>query len=94
MGTPEDEKRRSESPYAPEQLHHVELKVKEVDAAAELALADYGELDAAEALRIRKKIDIHILPLMCSMIQFMDKTTLGSSAILGIRESAHLTTNQ
>ncbi|KAK1231236.1 hypothetical protein PQX77_005641 [Marasmius sp. AFHP31] len=96
MGTPEDEKRGSESPYAPEQLHHVELKVKEVDAAAELALADYGELDAAEALRIRKKIDIHILPLMCILywIQFMDKTTLGSSAILGIRESAHLTTNQ
>ncbi|KAL0567146.1 hypothetical protein V5O48_014845 [Marasmius crinis-equi] len=76
---PEEEKRSSELSYAPEH-HHVELKVKEVDAAAELAAGDYGELDAAEALRIR--------------IQFMDKTTLGSSAILGIRESAHLTTNQ
>lgn len=33
---------------------------------------------------------------MCILywIQFMDKTTLGSAAILGIRESTHLTTNQ
>ena len=27
-------------------------------------------------------------------IQFMDKTTLGSSAILGIKQATHLTTNQ
>jgi len=33
---------------------------------------------------------------MCILywIQFMDKTTLGSSAILGIQQSTHLTTNQ
>ncbi|KAH9039519.1 major facilitator superfamily domain-containing protein [Lactarius pseudohatsudake] len=36
------------------------------------------------------------MPLMCILywIQFMDKTTLGSSAILGIRDATHLTTNQ
>lgn len=36
------------------------------------------------------------MPLMMILywIQFMDKTTLGSSAILGIREANHLTTNQ
>jgi len=47
-------------------------------------------------LRIRRKIDRHILPLMCTLylIQFMDKTTLGSSAILGIQKATHLTTNQ
>ncbi|EPQ50298.1 MFS general substrate transporter [Gloeophyllum trabeum ATCC 11539] len=36
------------------------------------------------------------MPMMCILywIQFMDKTTLGSSAILGIREATHLTTNE
>lgn len=73
----------------------VAVSAKEVDTAAELSFGD-GELDAAEALRVRKKIDFHIIPLMCILywIQFMDKTTLGSAAILGIRESTHLTTNQ
>ncbi|KAG6866173.1 hypothetical protein C0991_007723 [Blastosporella zonata] len=74
---------------------HVAVSTKIVDTAAELSFGD-GELDSTEALRIRKKIDYHILPLMCILywIQFMDKTTLGSAAILGIRESTHLTTNE
>ncbi|ESK83753.1 membrane transporter [Moniliophthora roreri MCA 2997] len=79
------------------EVHRVEVfKAKEVDAAAVLVAGDFGEFDPAKALRIRKKIDRHILPLMCILywIQFMDKTTLGSSAILGIREATHLTTNQ
>ncbi|KAI3621523.1 membrane transporter [Moniliophthora roreri] len=63
------------------EVHRVEVfKAKEVDAAAVLVAGDFGEFDPAKALRIR--------------IQFMDKTTLGSSAILGIREATHLTTNQ
>ncbi|KAL9710473.1 hypothetical protein Ac2012v2_006007 [Leucoagaricus gongylophorus] len=87
---------------------------REIDTGAELVARYVGELDAAEALRIRRKIDRHIIPLMCSTflivssccyvlihedivlywVQFMDKTTLGSAAILGIREATHLTTNQ
>ncbi|KAJ3740443.1 MFS general substrate transporter [Lentinula detonsa] len=75
--------------------HHVEVSTKEVDTAAAL-IGDAGEIDPAEAIRIRKKIDRHILPLMCVLywVQFMDKTTLGSSAILGITTATHLTTNQ
>jgi len=74
----------------------VAVSAKVVDTAAELAAGEEGPLDPAEAQRIRKKIDLHILPLMCILywIQFMDKTTLGSAAILGIREATHLTTNQ
>ncbi|KAG7086386.1 hypothetical protein E1B28_002343 [Marasmius oreades] len=96
MGFPEDEKQDLVHSHSTQDLHHLEVKSKEVDTAAELALADYGELDPAEALKIRKKIDRHILPLMCILywIQFMDKTTLGSSAILGIREATHLTNNE
>ncbi|KAJ4475567.1 MFS general substrate transporter [Lentinula aciculospora] len=75
--------------------HHVEVSTKEVDTAAAL-IGDAGEVDPAEAMRIRKKIDRHILPLMCVLywVQFMDKTTLGSSAILGITSATHLSTNQ
>ncbi|KAF8878220.1 MFS general substrate transporter [Infundibulicybe gibba] len=74
----------------------VKVSSKEVDTAAEVAGGDYGEFTLEENLRLRRKIDWHIIPLMCILywIQFMDKTTLGSSAILGIREATHLTTNQ
>ncbi|TCD67482.1 hypothetical protein EIP91_012343 [Steccherinum ochraceum] len=75
--------------------HHLAFRTDQVDTGAQL-VAGGVEIDAAEAIRIRKKIDRHILPLMCILywIQFMDKTTLGSAAILGIREATHLTTNQ
>lgn len=72
------------------------VSTKEVDTGAELVAGYVGELDPKEGIRIRRKIDKHIIPLMCILywIQFMDKTTLGSAAILGIREATHLTTNQ
>ncbi|KAI0053755.1 MFS general substrate transporter [Auriscalpium vulgare] len=74
--------------------HGVSVDVDVVDTGAHLVAGTNVVLDEAEGLRIRRKIDKHILPLMCSTIQFMDKTTLGSSAILGIRQATHLTTNQ
>ncbi|KAJ7658281.1 major facilitator superfamily domain-containing protein [Mycena polygramma] len=72
------------------------LASREIDTAATVVYGDKGELDPAEALRICRKIDLHILPLMCILylIQFMDKSTLGSASILGIIQSARLTTNQ
>ncbi|KAJ7153334.1 MFS general substrate transporter [Mycena filopes] len=74
----------------------VEVSAYEVDTGAALVFGDHGELDPVEAQRVRRKIDLHILPLMCILywIQYMDKTTLESSAILGIREATHLSTNQ
>ena len=39
---------------------------REVDTAAQLAAALDGELTPEESTRLRKKIDWHILPLMCS----------------------------
>ncbi|KAF4611626.1 hypothetical protein D9613_003985 [Agrocybe pediades] len=94
MGTSSETSVENEKHVA-EKNAFVAVTTKEVDTAAELA-AGKGEVDPEEALRVRKKIDRHILPLMCILywIQFMDKTTLGSSAILGIRESTHLSTNQ
>lgn len=97
-----EEKRNADVSVAT--THHLAFRNDQVDTGAQL-VAGGIEIDAAEALRIRKKIDWHILPLMCSectyltsslassiyanevlyWIQFMDKTTLGASAILGIR---------
>ncbi|KIJ61693.1 hypothetical protein HYDPIDRAFT_31026 [Hydnomerulius pinastri MD-312] len=76
--------------------HGVAVSSTEVDTAAQLAAGLSGDIEPEEALRIRKKIDRHILPLMCLLywVQFMDKTTLGNSAILGIQQATHLTTNQ
>ncbi|CAK5282685.1 unnamed protein product [Mycena citricolor] len=77
-------------------LAGVEVSVSAVDTGAALVAGEHGTLDPDEALRVRKKIDYHILPLMCVLywIQFMDKTTLGSSAILGIQKGTHISTNQ
>ncbi|PAV15644.1 MFS general substrate transporter [Pyrrhoderma noxium] len=77
-----------------EKFNHATAETKEVDEAAQLSIE--GEVDPAEALRVRKKIDRHILPLMCVLywIQFMDKTTLGNSSILGIKTDTHLNSVQ
>ncbi|KAI6046644.1 MFS general substrate transporter, partial [Pisolithus marmoratus] len=82
-----------------EKHNGVAVSTKEVDTAAQLVAGFSGTLDPDEALRIRKKIDKHILPMMCTAnvvirVQFMDKTTLGSSAVLGIETATHLTVNQ
>ncbi|KAJ7127432.1 major facilitator superfamily domain-containing protein [Mycena crocata] len=65
-----------------------------VDTGAALVYGDHSDLDPVQAARVRRKIDCYILPFMCSMIQFMDKTTLGSAAILGINEATHLTATE
>ena len=75
---------------------HVALVTDEVDTGAALVAGKHVEITPEEGRRIRRKIDRHLMPLMCVLywIQFMDKTTLGSSAILGIKQSTHLTTNE
>nr|GAT56421.1 MFS general substrate transporter [Mycena chlorophos] len=86
----------SDSAEARKDEHMVSVRTEEVDTGAALVAGKTDELDATEAARILRKIDWHILPLMCILywIQFMDKTTLGSAAILGIEQAAHLSTNQ
>ncbi|KAG2054091.1 hypothetical protein BDR06DRAFT_982503 [Suillus hirtellus] len=57
-------------------------------AAGMLVAGLTSTLDPDEALRIRRKIDGHNMPLMyvAHRVQFMDKTTLCSAAILGIHD--------
>ncbi|KAH7889599.1 MFS general substrate transporter [Phlebopus sp. FC_14] len=69
----------------------------DIDVAAKFIAGTDVVLTADEALRLRRKIDLHIMPFMCSKffrITFMDKTTLGEAAVLGIMDGAHLTLNQ
>ncbi|KAH9991566.1 major facilitator superfamily domain-containing protein [Russula vinacea] len=67
-----------------------------LDTGAQLDASLSTQLDPGESLKIRRKIDRHVLPLMCILycIQFMDKATLASSSILGILKATHLTANQ
>ncbi|KAI0284710.1 MFS general substrate transporter [Russula aff. rugulosa BPL654] len=76
---------------------HVSIDSQQVDTGAQLDASLQTPLDPDESLRIRRKIDRHILPLMCTFyrsIHNVDKATLGSSAILGIIKDTHLTTDQ
>lgn len=70
------------------------VNIREVDVAA--SLDSDKPLDPMVAARIRRKIDWHLMPLMCIMylMTFADKTTLGQSAVLGILADAHLNQNQ
>ncbi|KAH9991575.1 MFS general substrate transporter [Russula vinacea] len=76
---------------------HVSIDSQQVDTGAQLDASLHTQLDPGESLRIRRKIDRHLLPLMCTFycsIQYIDKATLASSSILGILKATHLTTNQ
>ncbi|KAF8583146.1 MFS general substrate transporter [Ramaria rubella] len=91
-----DKKHELEGKFERDEKHQagVQVDMKQIDEAANFNLN--RELTHEEGLRIRKKIDKHILPMMCVLywVQFMDKTTLGSSAILGIRTDTHLNANE
>lgn len=71
-------------------MHVLGLKA---DKAAALAAKFAGHtLDPIEAKRVRRKIDWHVLPLMMFLylLQFLDKTTLGYSAVLGLKEDTNM----
>lgn len=72
------------------------VAAREVDIAAELTAGKEINFTPEEAARVRRKIDLHLMPLMCILylMQFADKTTLGQSAILGLFEGTHIDQNQ
>ncbi|KAJ5921220.1 hypothetical protein N7466_009546 [Penicillium verhagenii] len=53
-------------------------------------------LDYTEEKALMRKIDWHLLPVMFTayMLQYLDKTALGNTAIFGIRESLNLVGDQ
>lgn len=67
------------------------------DAALEL-IAGTGSLavDPETNKRLLRKIDLHILPLICIIyfLQYIDKTAISYASVTGLRESANLHGNQ
>ncbi|KAG6854547.1 hypothetical protein C0991_004883, partial [Blastosporella zonata] len=79
------------------QAHHgTAVDEYEVDVAATLGSGSEPPLDPAEAARLRRKLDFHIMPFMCILylMTFADKITLGQSAVLGIIPDNKLNQNQ
>jgi MFS family permease len=58
-----------------------------------LGVHDDDEVDPAESKRVKRKLDWHILPLLCGIytLQFLDKNAIGASTILGFLTDTHLT---
>ncbi|KAK0243317.1 major facilitator superfamily domain-containing protein [Armillaria nabsnona] len=88
MASASDEKVSTEKKINP---HLMEVSANQVDTGAVLVIGKTGHLSRSEATRIRRKIDLHIVPLI---IQYMDKATLGNAAVLGLLEDTHLSTDQ
>ncbi|KAJ3558280.1 hypothetical protein NM688_g1012 [Phlebia brevispora] len=82
--------------HDPLEVKHGELKTFDVG----LAILNDGlaevPLSANESKRIRRKVDWHLLPLLCLVyiMQWIDKNTLSASSILGIINDDHLTTSE
>jgi len=72
------------------------VQVQDADVAAQITAGKDIVIDPAAAQKVRRKIDLHLMPLMCIlyMMQFADKTTLGQSAVLGLLPGAHIDQNQ
>ncbi|KAF5378995.1 hypothetical protein D9757_009096 [Collybiopsis confluens] len=62
---------------------HVQLAASDVDTGAQIASGGAGDVDPAEALRIRT-LSGKSMRVQINSVQFMDKTTLGYAAIEGI----------
>ncbi|KIW33174.1 uncharacterized protein PV07_00045 [Cladophialophora immunda] len=90
----------SEVNPSPNTTHTVTAgRTKNADAALEL-LASTGGLeqptDPARSRRLLRRIDYHIMPLICTVyfLQYLDKTSISYASVTGLKESAHLVGNQ
>lgn len=68
---------------------------KDIDPALAATGGQFIEFTPEEETTVLRKIDLHILPLMCWVyaIQFADKVSLNYASIMGIREDTHLDPN-
>jgi len=76
-----------------EQYEHGKAHMNDDDADEALNVAtELIEVTPEEEAALVRKIDWHILPLLCVVygLQYLDKTTLSYSSIMGIQTFAHL----
>ncbi|KAI0072273.1 MFS general substrate transporter [Panus rudis PR-1116 ss-1] len=80
----------------PAEQHLAHVASADLDVAAQLTAGKEVKFTSEQAERVRRKIDWHLMPLMCVlyMMQFADKTTLGQSAVLGLMNGTHINQQQ
>ncbi|KAM0747466.1 MFS general substrate transporter [Meredithblackwellia eburnea MCA 4105] len=68
--------------------NHDPIELDKVLAAAD----EHVELTDEDSRRIRRRTDSYILPILCWVyfLQILDKTIIGFSAVMGLKEDAHL----
>ncbi|TID13886.1 hypothetical protein CANINC_004834 [Pichia inconspicua] len=72
---------------------HIAHDDKHLDEALEFAKKHgHIEVSPAEDAKVRRKLDFIVLPLFCFlyMNQFMDKTSIGFAAVMGIRKDYNM----
>ncbi|KAG8925914.1 hypothetical protein FRC02_009347 [Tulasnella sp. 418] len=76
------------------QRHFGVIDSKEIYDAAVAHCA--GGIDPVEELKLVRKVDYRIIPLLgvCYAFYYIDKTTLSYAALFGIREDLHLNSNE
>ncbi|KAH7096651.1 MFS general substrate transporter [Auriculariales sp. MPI-PUGE-AT-0066] len=72
-------------------------KASDVDVTVALVAGDDGQpISPEDSRRIRRKLDLHLLPVLFLLyvLQFIDKSSLAASSVLGVLEDAHLNIDQ
>ncbi|KAM0755854.1 MFS general substrate transporter [Meredithblackwellia eburnea MCA 4105] len=82
------------TPVTDHPVHHVARKEAQLDSAA--AFATGIALSEEDNTRLRRKVDRYLLPPMMFLyfLQFLDKTSLGQSVLLGVKTSNHISQSQ
>ncbi|GAM44126.1 hypothetical protein TCE0_060r19500 [Talaromyces pinophilus] len=81
-----------------DQVHGINVQLASRDKALQLLAQNHVSFDpnSEETKRVRRKIDRRIMPLIFTvyLLQLLDKNSLSFAAIMGIKDSAHLTASQ
>ncbi|KZV92689.1 MFS general substrate transporter [Exidia glandulosa HHB12029] len=88
---------KNASAFASDDGEHVQKAQSDVDVTVGLVAGHDGEeISAEESRRLRIKLDWRLLPVLWMLytLQFIDKSTLGASSILGIIDDNHLSAGQ
>ncbi|KAH8896863.1 MFS general substrate transporter [Thozetella sp. PMI_491] len=68
------------------------IRTDDVGVAALQGMTENIDVDGPEARKVLRKIDLHLLPLLCVTywLQFLDKSCISYAALWGMEEDAHL----
>ncbi|RYP35286.1 hypothetical protein DL767_003874 [Monosporascus sp. MG133] len=80
-----------------EEMEGVKVPSKDADVGLQLlARSERVEYTAHDARRVKRKIDVFILPMLCATIalQYLDKVTLSYAAVYGLQSDLHLVGQQ